>query len=67
MSLVRLEGAYQSGSAGGVALRLRRVDPREHLAGLDPIALSDRQADDLAHHTLEPMLAYRIATISPMR
>ena len=49
-ALFRLERPHQRGGARGVALRLHRVDPREHLPGLHPIAFGDRQADDLAHH-----------------
>ena len=49
-ALLGLERAHLRRGARRAALRLHRVDPREHLAGLHPIAFGDRQADDLAHH-----------------
>ena len=49
-ALLRFECAHQRHGARRLALRRHRVDPREHLAGLDPIAFGDRQADDPSHH-----------------
>jgi hypothetical protein len=37
------------GGPGRVALGLHRIDAGEQLPGPHPIALGDRQADDLAH------------------